>query len=151
MQCFIQSSYLITPTVKTCLYNRQQGPTGNGLGCGGADAPTLLHLVSIQERGTLLEVHHKNTVAEPVCYFQFHACAGRREYRIYDYGCTGMKHMVTHMGTFEDITVYTALDPEDCASARSSLEIACLANAEGDILLDLVAWLVSHRNWQQAM
>ena len=58
-----------------------------------------------------------------------------------------MKHIVTRMGTPEDITVYNALGPEACAATRIILEFACVANTEGGIFLELDVWLFRHRNW----
>lgn len=40
-------------------------------------------------------------------------------YAIFDYGSIGMEPVVTHMGTPDDITAYTARDPDACASTRS--------------------------------
>lgn len=70
---------------------------------------------------------------------------------MFEYGRFGMKHLVTRVGAFEDITACDALDPEACASPRSIMVIACIAKAEGINDMDLGVWLFSHRNRQHNM
>lgn len=70
---FIQYLYCVTPTTKTVLYNRQHGPTGNGLGCGSSYVPTIIHAVAVQEQHKCRPTQHLTKLAELVSFVQFHA------------------------------------------------------------------------------
>ena len=96
---FIPSPYTLQPTTTLHLFNRHPGPNGKGLGCGGVTVKKVIHLVSYQAKEVFLHAHHMKRVADIVSFFQFHASGAGREYLVYDYGCTGMKHMLNSMGT----------------------------------------------------
>lgn len=66
---------------------------------------------------------------------------------MFDYGRTGMKHVVQITGTPEDVTACIALHPDAGAPTRSMLGITCIAMSACVLYIDIDIWLHNPRNW----
>lgn len=101
----------MVPLPRAYEFDRRQGPDGQAAGGRYSYVPSILHLVSYQERETRLELQHEHIVAYVASFFQVHASEEGPVYAIYDYGHNGKTHLVTAMGSSEDLTVDNALQP----------------------------------------